>query len=73
MITELVLLLGLMAFLVGPILFGDKGPVQVFKNSGPRLAARVERHIAIGREFKVKDGSFNQWQPQDAAPPDGKL
>lgn len=73
MVTELVLLLGLFAFIVGPVFFGDHGPMKVFQRSGPRLAARIERHVSIGREFKVKGGQYNQWQAPDSAPPDGTL
>jgi hypothetical protein len=71
--TELVLLLGLFAFLVGPVFFGEKGPIQVFGRSGPRLAARIEKHLTIGREFKIKGGQYNLWQAPDTNPPDGKL
>ena len=73
MTTELVLLLGLFAFIVGGIFFGEKGPMQVFKRSGPRLGARIERHISIGREFKIKGAQYNQWQAPETAPPDGRL
>ncbi len=73
MTTELVLLLGLFAFLVGPIFFGEKGPIQVFGRSGPRLAARIEKHITVGREYKMKGGQYNLWQAPDTNPPDGKL
>lgn len=73
MITELVLLLGLFAFITGPVFFGEKGPFKVFQKSGPRLAARIERHVSVGREFKVKGGNYNQWLPPEQAPPDGKF
>ena len=35
MTTEVVLLLGIFAFIVGGLFFGPKGPIQVFANSGP--------------------------------------
>lgn len=73
MTTELVLLLGLFAFLVGGAFFGEYGPFATFKKSGPMLGARLERHITIGREYRVKGGNFNQWQTPDKAPPDGQL
>lgn len=73
MTTELVLLIGLFAFLVGPVFFGEKGPIQVFGRSGPRLAARIEKHLTVGREYKMKGGQFNNWQAPDTNPPDGKL
>lgn len=73
MTTEIVLLLGIFAFLVGGALFGEHGPFQVFGRSGPRLAARIEKHVTIGREFKVKGGATNSWRAPDTNPPDGKL
>lgn len=73
MTTEIVLLLGIFAFLVGGALFGERGPFQVFARSGPRLAARIEKHVAIGREFKIRGGVYNQWQAPESNPPDGKL
>ena len=72
MTTELVLLLALFAFIVGGAFFGEKGPIQVFGRSGPRLGARIERHISVGREFKA-NGQVNQWLRPDGAAPDGKL
>jgi hypothetical protein len=73
MTTELVLLLSVFAFIVGGLFFGEKGPIKVFEKSGPRLAARIEQQITVGREFKVKGGSYNQWTKQPGAPPDGHL
>lgn len=72
MTTELVLLIAVFAFITGPVFFGDKGPIQVFNKSGPRLAARLEQHVEIGREFKVK-GNTNQWLKPDGNPPTGGL
>jgi hypothetical protein len=73
MTTEIVLLLGMFAFLVGGAFFGEHGPLQVFSKSGPRLAARIEKHVTVGREWKIKGGQYNQWQAPDSNPPDGKL
>jgi hypothetical protein len=70
--TELVLLLGLFAFLVGGALFGKTGPVAVFGKSGPRLAARLERNVQVGREFKNVDGSYEQWIKPSKSP-DGEF
>jgi len=70
--TELVLLLAIWAFIVGGIFFGEKGPIQVFGRSGPRLAARIERHISHGREFKAK-GNYNEWRRPEGRSPDGTL
>ena len=60
MTTELVLLLAIYAFVVGAAFFGEKGPIQVFNSSGPRLGARIEKHVSVGREYKQK-GQVNQW------------
>lgn len=73
MTTELVLLLCIFAFLTGGIFFGEKGPIQVFNKSGPRLAARIEKHIGIGRDFKTGDGTTTQWEKPEGAAPDGKF
>jgi hypothetical protein len=72
MTTELVLLLGLFAFLIGGVFFGEKGPIQVFGTSGPRLGARIERNLTIGREFKERN-AYVSWQHPDLNPPDGHL
>lgn len=72
MTTELVLLVAIFAFITGPVFFGDKGPIQVFGRSGPRLAARLEQHVATGREFKTK-GTLNEWNKPDGNPPTGRF
>ena len=74
MTTELVLLLGLFVFLVGTTLFGEKGPFAMFRKSGPRLGARIERNLTTGREFaKVKGGAYLRWEKPEGAAPDGRL
>lgn len=62
MTTELVLLLGIFAFIVMGVFLGDAGPLATFKNSGPRLGARIERNMTIGRDFKAADGTKAEWQ-----------
>ena len=63
MTTELVLLLGIYAFIVLGVFLGDFGPIQTFKKSAPRLAARVERNITTGHGFAVsKDGEGVNWK-----------
>ena len=52
MTVELVLLMGLYAFLLLGAFLGDMGPIQTFKKSAPRLAARVERNISTGDGFR---------------------
>lgn len=54
MTTELVLLLGIYAFLVLGAFLGDLGPIQTFKKSAPRLGARVERNISVGDGFRTQ-------------------
>lgn len=51
MVTELVLLLALWAFILLGVFMGDNGPWGTFKTSAPRLAARVERNVSIGHSF----------------------
>lgn len=63
MTTELVLLLGIYAFVVLGVFLGDSGPIQTFKKSAPRLAARIERNITVGQGFRVsKDGEGVVWK-----------
>lgn len=78
MTTELVLLLCLSVFVSAGAFFGDKGPFKVLEKSGPRLGARLEQNIAIGRAFQVhsRDGSQKPtwWlPPPSGSPPNGKL
>jgi hypothetical protein len=62
MTTELVLLLGIYAFLLLGAFLGDLGPIQTFKKSAPRLAARVERDVSVGDGFRQsKDGQGIKW------------
>lgn len=69
MTTELVLLLGIYAFLLLGAFLGDLGPIETFKKSAPRLAARVERNISVGDGFRQsKDGSGVNWiKPEGGA------
>lgn len=66
MTTELVLLLGIYGFLVLGAFLGDLGPIETFKKSAPRLAARIERNISTGDGFRQsKDGAGVNWvKPQ---------
>ncbi|MGE4131267.1 MAG: hypothetical protein AB7F86_06490 [Bdellovibrionales bacterium] len=69
MTIELVLLLGLYAFILMGAFFGDSGPIATFKRSAPRLAARVERNISVGDGFRQsRDGLGVNWiKPDDPA------
>lgn len=63
MTVELVLLLGIYGFLIIGAFLGDLGPIETFKKSAPRLAARVERNISTGDGFRqsAKDGKPVAW------------
>ncbi|MCB0422135.1 MAG: hypothetical protein KDD61_14145 [Bdellovibrionales bacterium] len=54
MTTELVLLLGIYAFIVIGVFLGDSGPIETFKKSAPRLAAKVERNVSVGYKWTKK-------------------
>ncbi len=62
MTTELVLLLGIFAFLLLGAFLGDLGPIETLKKSGPRLGARIERDISTGDGFRQsRDGKGVDW------------
>lgn len=71
MTTELVLLLGLFAFILGGAFLGDSGPRRVFEDAAPRLGARVEQHITIGHRFPFENGNKVTWGRPSGAPPTG--
>lgn len=62
MTTELVLLLGLFVFLLFGIMTGEGSPEDIFSQSAPRLAARVERDLAVGSTFVPANKPPNQWR-----------
>lgn len=68
MFVEYILLLGLFAFIFMGAFTGEKGPMSVFKNSAPRLGARVEKQLATGQAFNFPR---NDWQVPPGAPPSG--
>jgi hypothetical protein len=55
MTVEYVLLLSLFVFLVMGALVGT--PMNTFEKAGPRLGARVEKHLATGNGFGTVNGS----------------
>jgi hypothetical protein len=61
MTVELVLLLGIYAYIMMGVFLGPSGPLETFKQSGPRLGARIERNITIGNEIRSSDGSQAGW------------
>ena len=66
MTVELVLLLGLYAFIVLGALLGDLGPLETFRKSGPRLGARIERNVETGYGFRTSgDGQGVNWVKPD--------
>ncbi len=73
MSLELVFLLVLYAFLLVGVFFGDEGPQATFKKSAPRLAARIEMHLATGSEFgdPINKGRKADWLRPNAQPPGG--
>ena len=52
MTIELILIISLWATILLGVFFGDVGPIETFRRSGPRLAARIEKNLATGRNFK---------------------
>ncbi len=62
MTVELVLLLGLYAFLLLGAFMGENGPIETFRKSGPRLGARIERNVTTGDGFRSSsDGKPVSW------------
>lgn len=67
MILEYILLVGLFVFIFMGAFTGEKGPMQVFRDSAPRLGARVEQQLSTGQAFTYPP---NNWQvPPGNAPP----
>lgn len=63
MTTELVLILGLYAFILMGVFFGDLGPIATFNKSAPRLAARIERNVTTARGFTQNNASIGWVAP----------
>lgn len=62
MTVEMVLIWAIWAYILLGVFFGDLGPVETFRNSTPRLAAHIEKNLAVGRGFKdAKDGKVIKW------------
>lgn len=72
MTLEVTLLASMFALILGGAFFGDNGPLRVFQSSGPRLGARIEKHVATGRGF-TQGGAVNQWVAPAAPAPTGDL
>lgn len=52
MTTELLLLLIVFVYIIMGAFIGDSGIEATFKRAGPRLGARVERHLETGAGFE---------------------
>lgn len=52
MTTEAVLLLAIYAFVMMGVFLGDFGPVATFEKASPRLGAKIEQRISVGRGFR---------------------
>lgn len=52
MTIEFVLILGLYGFILIGAFLGENGPIQTFKSAAPRLAAKIEKDISVGKKFK---------------------
>lgn len=65
MTTEFVLILGLYAFILLGILFNV--PKRTFDSSAPRLAAKIERDVSVGKRFnnKLEGRPTIQWMNPD--------
>lgn len=58
MTVEYVLLLALFAVaMAGSVI---KGPYGAFENAGPKLGARIERHLITGDGF-MPNGALQKW------------
>lgn len=63
MTIEYVLLLSIWAYILLGVFFGDLGPIETFHRSTPRLAAHIEKNLAVGTEFRdARDGKSLSWQ-----------
>lgn len=60
--TEIVLLLFMYVAIFGGLMFGtDSSMFGSFKESTPKLAAKVERNLMTGFRFKA-DGTYTEWK-----------
>lgn len=62
MTLEMVLIMAVWAYILLGVFFGDLGPMETFRKSAPRLAAHIEKDLAVGRGFKnAQDGKAIKW------------
>ena len=64
MVVEYILLLTMSAILLAAAFSPAKGPVAMFKDSGPVLAARMEKRLVTGQGFFKRDngGQSINWK-----------
>jgi hypothetical protein len=62
MTVEYVLLM-FAVFFIG-LKFFVEAPKDAFKNSGPKLALRIEKQLITGDGFKDRDGKRTTWSPE---------
>lgn len=61
MTTEFTLLLAIYGTILLAAFSGDRGPIGVFKDSTPRLGAKVERQISVGHGFTRESATIINW------------
>jgi len=44
--------------------FMVEAPKTAFQDSGPRLGARVEKHLSTGTGFTADGRAFYSWEPE---------
>ena len=71
MTTELVLLVGIFAFVLLGAFMGPHGPKSIFLQGGPHLAARIEKQLSTGSGFRATTSkTLNKFQQPAAAAPE---
>ena len=65
MTTEIVLLLAIFAFIILGIFLGDLGPIATFRESGPRLGAKIERQVSVGHNFYEEGARTPRWEDHE--------
>jgi len=71
MTTELLVLLVIFVLVIGAAILGPNGPGQSFRNSGPRLGARLEYFLTVGDQFTFEPGTSPEWERPGTPPPLG--
>jgi hypothetical protein len=63
MSTEMVIILGLFAFILFGVFVGDNGPKATFRKASPLLGAKLEKHIETGPGFTYSPDAEIKWGP----------